>query len=474
MKKALITILVLGIIGAGAYGAYYHFYKDKGDASSERVSSSSEDAVYVDLVSAITGYGSGNGLIDRYGGEIEPQATLEVKLENDRKVKECFVKEGDEVKEGQRLFVYDTQDDEDKVAQAQIDIEKAQGDMELSEKQIAQLEKEKAKASADDQLTYTTNILSEQNSIKQNEYEIKSKQLELEQLKESIANATVTAEMGGIIQKISDPNSSDSNSYGSSSSGSAYITILAVGDFRVKGTANEQSINQGKIYPGMPVIVYSRVDSTQTWHGEVSEVKDTNDEDSSDSGMYYYGSSDNSSSKYTFYVELESSDNLILGQHVYMEEDIGQNDKKDGLWLEEYYIMQEDGHAYVWRANASNVLEKHEVTLGEYDEELMKYEITDGLEAEDYIAYPTGLVEEGAPVIYNDYSTGGDSSMMEGIEDIAPDEGDIEAEPYYGDEEDDLGAGMFEFGDGGSIEGPEGYDEEVFDADADMAVGEDY
>ena len=122
MKKFLVSVLILGILGAGGYGVYHYYFENKGEA--ERVSSDAENAVYVDLVSNITGFGSGNGLIDRYGGKVEPQATLEVKLESDRKVEECFVKEGDEVQEGQRLFVYETQEDEDKIAQAEIDIEK--------------------------------------------------------------------------------------------------------------------------------------------------------------------------------------------------------------------------------------------------------------------------------------------------------------------------------------------------------------
>ena len=176
MKKALVAVLLLGILGGGGYGVYHHFFADS-QTTAERVSSTSEDAVYVDLVSAITGYGSGNGLIERYGGEVEPQATLEVKLENDRKIDECYVKEGDEVKEGQRLFSYDTQEDEDKLAQAEIEIERAQGEIEISEKSIEQNEKDKKNASADEQLTYTTYILQEQNNIKQNEYEIKTKQL---------------------------------------------------------------------------------------------------------------------------------------------------------------------------------------------------------------------------------------------------------------------------------------------------------
>ena len=176
MKKAVIAFVVLGIVGAGGYGVYHHFFENT--ENSGRVSSTSEDAVYVDQVSAITGFGSGNGLVQRYGGEVEPQETLEVKLESDRTVKQCFVKEGDDVKTGQRLFVYDTQDDEDKLAQAQIDIEKAQGDIEVSKKQIASYEKAKANASSDEQLEYTTNIMTAQTAIKQSEYEIKTKELE--------------------------------------------------------------------------------------------------------------------------------------------------------------------------------------------------------------------------------------------------------------------------------------------------------
>ncbi|MDO4324259.1 MAG: efflux RND transporter periplasmic adaptor subunit [Lachnospiraceae bacterium] len=474
MKKALVTVLILGLLGAGGYGVYHHFFENTGET--ERVSSDAENAVYVDQISAITGFGSGNGLVNRFGGEIKPQATLEVKLENDRTVKECFVKEGDEVKEGQRLFVYDTQDDEDKLAQAEIDIEKAEGDIEVAEKSIKSYEKDKANATnSDDQLMATSGILSAQNDIKKSEYEIKSKKLEMEKLRQSIANATVTAEMAGIVQKISDSSSSDAYSYGYGSSGNenVYITILAAGDFRVKGKINEQ--NLGQIDVGTEMIVYSRVDSSLTWKGVVSEVNTDNKEEENSDNMYYYSgmSSDSGSSNYAFYVDLENSEGLILGQHVYMEPDEGQNDKKDGLWLEDYYIMQEDGKAYVWMANASNVIEKHEITLGEYDEELMKYEVTDGLGAEDYIAYPTEMVEEGVPVIYNDFSDGqnamdmgDDPAAWEGMDGMGNDEEmGMEEDVSFGEDISDPGAGMFGLNEDmpEDMMGPDG--EEIYDAD---------
>ena len=313
MKKAVIAFLVIGIVGAGGYGVYHHFFEN---TAQERVSSTSEDAVYVDQVSVITGYGStGSAVADRYAGEVEPQATLEVKLENERTVKQCFVKEGQEVKEGQRLFVYDTKDDEDKLAQAEIDIERAEGDIELLNKSIAQNEKDKKNASADDQLSYTTQIMSDQNEIKQKEYEIKSKQLEIKNLKETISNATVTAEMAGIVQSISDPNSDSASSYSSSGDSSAYIKILAAGDYRIKGSVNEQNLqNLQALYDSAtPVIVHSRVDDSKTWNGTISEIKTDKAEDNSDSSYGWGNSSDSGSSNYTFYVELDTSEGLILG-----------------------------------------------------------------------------------------------------------------------------------------------------------------
>ncbi len=439
MKKFLIAILVLAILGGGGYGVY-HFYFEKKAESQERVSSTDENAVYVDSVSVITGYGLGNGLIERFGGEVSPQATLEVKLEGDRKVKQCFVKEGDEVKEGQRLFIYDTQEDEDKLAQAEIDIEKAQGDIELAKQSIESLEKDKKNADEDDQLMITTSILSAQNEIKQYEYDIKSKELEMEQLKDTIDNATVTAEMGGIIQKISDPNSSsqDYYGYGSGSGDSAYITILAIGDYRIKGSANEQNLNQ--IQEGMTMLVHSRVDETQTWVGTISEISTDNAEEDEGNNYYYYGmDSDSGSSNYKFYVELEDSTGLILGQHVYMEEDRGQTEEKTGMWLEEYYIMREDDGDYVWWANSSNTIEKHAITLGDYDEELMEYEVLDGLAPEDYIAFPMDTLTEGTPVIYND-STGGDM----GLDDMSYDDMSLDDMSY-----DDMGLDDMSYDDEG-------------------------
>ncbi|MCD8398878.1 MAG: efflux RND transporter periplasmic adaptor subunit [Lachnospiraceae bacterium] len=418
MKKAIVTILILALLGGGGYGAYYYFYLG-GSATTERVSSSSEDAVYVEKVSVITGYGSGMGVVDRYSGEVEAQATLEIKLDSNRTVDECYVEVGDIVEEGQALFSYETQEEEDQIVQNEIEIERKQMEIESYEAQITSYEKLIATyTDEDDILEANLQIQSMQNSIRSLEYDIQSTQVENESLQETIDESVVTAEMGGIVQKISDTEE-DSDSYYYGSDSSAYITILAEGDYRIKGTINE--LNYDDIYEGISVIVYSRVDASQTWTGEITDISTEQDEEDSDS-YYYYSSSSSDSSTYSFYVDLDSSEGLLLGQHVYIEVDSGQSEEKTGMWLEEFYIIQEGDSAYVWLANTSNVIEKHEITLGEYDEELAEYEVLDGLEADDYIAFPADSVSEGDPVYYSDIAV---------VSEVSDDDSDDDEEDYY-------------------------------------------
>ena len=79
-----------------------------------------------------------------------------------------------------------------------------------------------------------------------------------------------------------------------------------------------------------------------------------------------------------------------------MEIDNGQYKHQDGVWLNSYYIIQNgDGTGYVWAADSQDKMEERKVTLGEYDEELDLYEITDGLTREDYIAFPSSDIEAG-------------------------------------------------------------------------------
>ena len=369
-----------------------------------------DTVVYVSKVSVLTGVES--AATNRFAGVVEPQETVNVKIESGRKVKEVQVKTGDEVKAGQLLFVYDLSSIQDDLKQAQLDMDRLKNEQISLTEQIAILEAEKKKAKAEDQLSYTIEIETNKMNLKKNEYSQKSKEAEIEKLQNATGNTEVRSEIDGVIQKIDtskmtsddgdsvdDSTDNDYSSGDSSSDSSAFITILSTGAYRVKGKINEQ--NRDSIVPGESVIIRSRVDSSKTWKGTMGSIDVNNgSSDSSDSDAYSMmgGSSDDqtTSTSYPFYVELDSSDGLMLGQHVYIERDIGQNEQKDGLWISDYYIVDADtNEPYVWAANDKKKLEKRYVTLGKHDDDLEEYEIVDGLTKKDSIAFPTDALQEG-------------------------------------------------------------------------------
>ena len=112
---------------------------------------------------------------------------------------------------------------------------------------------------------------------------------------------------------------------------------------------------------GQEVVIRSRVDSTKTWSGTIGKIDTESPQQGNDNGYYSTSSAGDtqSASKYPFYVDLDSVDGLILGQHVYIELDQGQEEVKEGLWLYGSYIVQDEDTPYVWAANEKNRLEKH-------------------------------------------------------------------------------------------------------------------
>lgn len=393
MKKFLVTLLILAILGGSGYAAWR--YLGPGGTGG----SNADNVVFVDSVAMITGLEGGNGLTNRYNGVIEPQETWSVEQSEDKKIQEMYVEVGDIVTTGQQLFQYDTTEVQNSLAQAQIDLERIANDIQNTNAQIEELKAAQAQAGQDEQLRYTIEIQTAQNTVKRTEYEQQSKQVEIEQLQKTINNSIVTSEIDGVVQSINTNSYSSINSY--TGEPQPLITILATGDYRVKGTVNEQ--NMASLTLGSRVIVHSRVDENQIWRGTLDSI-DMEAPSENSNNSYYYGnsSSNNTSSVYPFYITLDSDEGLMLGQHVYIEMDNGQADVRAGMWLETYYIVQEDGEtAYVWAADDRDRLEKRELTLGEFDEQTQKYEILDGLSSEDYITFPSQGLEEGFPVTHN-------------------------------------------------------------------------
>ena len=346
-----------------------------------------EGTAYVETVENLTGQNASLGMINRYAGIIEPQGTWSVAKNSDVDVKEILVSEGDSVEEGEVLFIYDTSKYEEDLQQAQIDLERLHNEYDSAEETIAQLKKEKNSASSSEQANYTIQIKEQNLALKDKELDIEMKEAEIEKLESNIENAEVKSGIDGVVKSINE------NGNSGNSNDNSFITVMKVGTYRVKGTVNEQNI--GDLYVDAPVLVYSRVNDDM-WKGTIVKI-DTENAISSDSGGFVgSGSSDSKSSSYPFYVDLESSEGLIMGKHVYVEPDLDQGEgTSEGIWLPSYMVDQTDPeHPFVWK-DVSGRLKKQDVTISEVREELGKVKVSEGISLEDSICIPDPSLSEG-------------------------------------------------------------------------------
>lgn len=370
--------------------------------------------VYVESVAQIAGLNT--GATPRFSGVVEPQQTYEVKKDESKTVAEIYVSEGDQVTPGTALFSYDTQEMQMNLEQAKLDLEGISNRITTLENQKNDLVAEKKKASKDEQYSYTVQIQSVELQIKTEEYNADVKQQEIDKLENSLDNAQVYSEVEGVVKEVNETPQTDANGQQR-----PFISILSSGEFRIKGTVSE--LNISSLYQGQNVTVHSRVDDSQVWSGVIDSIEAEPTENNSNN-MYYGGmSSETQSSKYNFYVTLSSLDGLILGQHVYIQPDLGM-DMPEGLWLPAFYIAHDEEGSYVWAQTEKNTLEKRAVILGDYDSDYDRYQIESGITQDDYIAYPEEDLQEGAPttqditqVPVEDPGSDGDVSMDGGMVD---------------------------------------------------------
>lgn len=348
----------------------------------------SDSAVYVQSVEVLAGM-SGIAPGERFAGLVVSENMTEIEKDSEKNIEEVYVKSGDDVKKGQKLFAYDTEQLQLTLDKQRLELEQLNASIENYKSQIATLERERETVSGTDKLQYTVQIQTTQVDLKEAELNVKTKENEVQKSEDLLKNAVVTSPIDGRVQNVSEDGT---DSYGNPM---PFITIQQIGSYRIKGTIGE--LQRGSITEGTRIKAISRTDATQTWTGTVALVDYENP--TQGSGNSYSGSVDEmtSSSKYPFYVDLESTDGLILGQHLYLEIFTEEGQTSGPSISSGFICYDDDGTTFVW-AEKNGKLEKREVTLGEYNPMTDTQEVVEGLSLEDYIAFPdAALCREGAP-----------------------------------------------------------------------------
>jgi len=351
-------------------------------------------AVYVQSVKDLVGFG-GIAPGDRFAGLVVSENVAEINKDSEKTIEELLVREGDDVVEGQELFRYDMEQLQLTLDKQKLELEQLLASIESYKNQIEELQKQLTRVwKATDKLQYTVEIQSLEVDLKEAELNVKAKEAEILRSEEILVNSSVVSPVTGRIQSISE---NGTDNYGNPL---PYITIQQSGSYRIKGLLGE--LQRGGIMEGTQLKIFSRTNEDLVWYGTVALVDYENPSQGSDYDMYYGGSSDpmSSSSKYPFYVELADTTGLILGQHVYMELDVPEEEPK--LAISAAFILIEDENTgWVWAESGRGRLEKRQVKLGEYNPMTDTYEIEEGLTEEDFIAFPDEeLCKEGVPTTH--------------------------------------------------------------------------
>ena len=164
---------------------------------------SGSGGVYVQSVEALSSM-SGIAPGDHFLGMVVSEHVTEIKKDSDKAVKELLVKEGDDVKKGQELFSYDTEELQLNLDKKTLELEQLKASIETYKSQIKQLEQERAAVSGSERMRYTLEIQSTQVDMKEAELKIKTSERAVEDAATLLENSTVVSPIDGRVQNINE------------------------------------------------------------------------------------------------------------------------------------------------------------------------------------------------------------------------------------------------------------------------------
>ena len=327
---------------------------------------------------------------DHYAGVVVSENSVTVERDLSRAIGEVCVAVGDEVEPDQVLFRYDTDELNLMLDKQELELDRLEAEIKSKNTQVSEVQKELKKATGDIKTQLNIQLRQLQTELTEAAYDKEDLMAEIDQTKKLLENVDVTSPIYGTVRKI-DPTSDK------------YITIQQTGAFQIKGTLNELNVDSG-IKVGADVVVVSRLDAGKTWKGTVSSVDFNNSQYNSYDELYGSYDTQTSSSNYPFYVTLDSTEGLLLGQHVYVRMAGVNENTENRILLPESYLMGVHydeqtliTSAYVWCVNEEGKLVQGKVVLGEFVMANGCYVVLNGLDMDDYVADPANpACAEGA------------------------------------------------------------------------------
>jgi hypothetical protein len=205
-------------------------------------------------------------------------------------------------------------------------------------------------------------------AIRENELKLRMAGLEYKKMQRELSDGAVFANFDGTVLTVNDPDEAYRDNL-------PVLKISGGGGYLVRGSISE--LRLGELSVGQRVTLNSW--SYGSCEGTVTEISDV------PSGDEFWSDGNNNVSYYSFIVQVDEEANLEEGE--YMDIQLLQEDGARGFYLQDAFLLQENGKSYVFVRGEGELLEKREVVTGgklwcEYTE------ILSGLTMEDYIAFP--------------------------------------------------------------------------------------
>ena len=359
---------------------------------------------YVQSVSDLDQSGYGSDI--SYEGMVYESAQQQIYADAEKSVAEVYVKEGDKVKKGDKIFRYDTTLLELDVQEKELSLKICQTALESEQiklekyKEIVPVEptqpvteteqtgqtqsptsvtetsapvETEAEETQQVETTYTpdqkTDMVADQEVVvKKAQTSVDSAQEDLDEAKKALEGAEVTANLAGTVKSIKSNN--DTND------GQPFCTIQGDSGVTIKGSIGEFDIKNLK--EGDKLTVSSYMSDTTT-DAEIITISDY----PLDSGNYS-GSGNPNSSFYEFTAFMEQSDGFQVGEYVNITKYVEQSD--DTVIIPKMYVMTDSKGAYVLKDKDGALARQDVKTEKASSSDAIK--ITEGLTKDDLIAFP--------------------------------------------------------------------------------------
>lgn len=402
-KKKMKFIIVLVISFIGILGAlFFYLISNKNDEKSIPTALSVKKIVE-----------ESQGDTPQFTGEVIPNAMSKINVDSSKGIiDEVYVKVGDKVKKGQKLFSYNNPENNQALKEGEAEIAKLQNKVQLLNqtlsKKTAQLESKYEDVNKMDErlnnlggsekedLEQKLKILNEEvQSIELEIETLKSEQsdaqLDLDKsqsnqdvLKEKKIQENITSSVDGIVKKIDGEQVNTSLNSGAQTG--SFMEIMDTSSIKVEGKVDE--LRKDKILVGQSVSIIDRKNQEKIWKGKINRIDDIATESEEESTL----------SKYPFEALIEVGKEMPhIGSHVFV---IPEKLKEKDLNIPSSFILKEKDKSYIWKVKNGKAMKQY-ITIGKIDKASGKTEIKKGVTLEEQILVPNSKLSEGMEVSHD-------------------------------------------------------------------------